>query len=101
MGNELVKKDLKYEKINFYLKILEITVEKRINLDVNEKREAIKFILHNYNKFSIKIDLTKKILGILEGKDFEMKDYDEILYVMAKGYFKEIHFFILKQKNYI
>ena len=28
-----------------------------------------------------------------------MKDYDEILYVMAKGYFKEIHFFILKQKK--
>ena len=100
LGNDLLKKDSeKYEKINLYLKIFEITVGKRMNLDVGEKKEAVKFIIQNMNKYVIKIDLTKKILGILEGKDFEIKDYDDILYVMKKGTLDEIRFFILKKKK--
>ena len=100
MGNELLKKDSnKYEKINLYLKIFEITVGKRMNLDVQEKKEAVKFIIQNMNKYQIKIDLSKKMLGILEGKDFELKHYDEILYVMKKGSFDEIRLFILKKKK--
>jgi hypothetical protein len=45
------------------------------------------------------LDLSKKIVEILEGKDFEMKDYDEILYIMTKGSFDDIRLFILKKKK--
>ena len=101
MGDNLLKSEKvqNKEKINLYLKIFEITVGKRMKLDVKDKKEAIKFVIQNDNKYKIKLDLSKKIKGILEGKDFEMKDYDEILYIMTKGSFDDIRLFILKKKK--
>ena len=101
LGDKLLKSDdvQKKEKINLYLKIFEITVGKRMKLDVKDKKEAIKFVIQNNNKYKIKLDLSKKIVEILEGKDFEMKDYDEILYIMTKGSFDDIRLFILKKKK--
>ena len=101
LGDKLLKSDevKKKEKINLYLKIFEITVGKRMKLNVKDKKEAIKFVIQNNSKYKIKLDLSKKIVEILEGKDFEMKDYDEILYIMTKGSFDDIRLFILKKKK--
>ena len=100
MGNDILKKDPeKNKKINLYLKIFIIAVGKRIKLNVNDKREAIKFVIQNSSKFKTKIDLAKKMINILEGKDFEIKDYDDILYIMKKGTFDEIRLFLLKKKK--
>jgi hypothetical protein len=96
-SDEIQKKEK--EKINLYLKIFEITVGKRMKLNVKDKKEAIKFVIQNNSKYKIKLDLSKKIVEILEGKDFEMKDYDEILYIMTKGSFDDIRLFILKKKK--
>ena len=98
LNSEEIQKKEK-EKINLYLKIFEITVGKRMKLNVKDKKEAIKFVIQNNSKYKIKLDLSKKIVEILEGKDFEMKDYDEILYIMTKGSFDDIRLFILKKKK--
>ena len=39
------------------------------------------------------------MIKILEGKDFELKDYDDILGYMTKGTFDEIRLLILKKKK--
>ena len=91
--------DKKKEKINLYTKIFVIIVGKKIKLDKEKKKEAIKFVMQNSSKFNIKMDISKSIIGILEGKDFEIKDYDEILLTMTKGMFDEIRLFILKKKK--
>ena len=89
----------KKDKLNLYMKIFIIIVGKKIKLDKEKKKEAIKFVMQNSNKYKIKIDISKSIIGILEGKDFEIKDYDEILLTMTKGSFDEIRLFILKKKK--
>ena len=115
MGNEILKddkdgkdkdkkideEDLKYrkDKINLYLKIFIIVVAKRIKLELKDKKEAIKFVIQNISKYKVKLDIPQKIVNILEGKDFEIKDYDEILNIMTKGSFDEIRLFILKKKK--
>lgn len=101
MGKNILKSDkiIKEDKINLYLNVFLIAVGKRIKLDKEHKKEAIIFVLQNSNKYKIKLDIGKNILNLLEGKDFEIKDYDEIANMMTKGSFDEIRLFILKKKK--
>ena len=106
MGNELLKSDKipnkEKDKIKLYIQMFIILVGKKLRLEVDTKREAIKFVIQNYNKYKLKLNITQKIIGILEGKDFELKDYNDILLIMQKGSFDDIRFFILKKnKQYI
>ena len=103
MGDELLKSDkipsIVKDKIKLYFQMFIIIVGKKIRLEVDRKKEAIKFVIQNYNKYKSNLDITQKIIGILEGKDFEIKDYDDILLIMQKGSFDDIRLFIHKKKK--
>ena len=104
IGNEFLKNKEK-SIVNLYLKIFIIAVGHKIKLDVQTKKEAIIFVIEKYNNKNMKLssqEITKKILSILEGKDFQVNDFDKILDVMTKGSFDDVRFFIYKkQMKYI
>ena len=103
MGDELLKSDKisnnDKDKIKLYIQMFIIIVGKKLRLEVDRKKEAIKFVIQNFNKYKLKLDIIQKIIGILEGKDFELKDYNDILLIMKKGSFDDIRLFILKKKK--
>ena len=106
MGDELLKSDKIQNKekdtIKLYIQMFIIIVGKKLTLGVDTKKEAIKFVIQNYSKYKVKSDISQKIIGILEGKDFELKDFNDILLIMKKGTFDDIRLFILKKnKQYI
>ena len=104
MGDKLINsssklEDEKKDKINLYLKTFVIAVGNITKSDKEIKKEAIIYIIKNINKHKIKLNVSEKMVKILEGKDFEPKDYDDILSIMTKGVFDEIHLLILKKKK--
>ena len=104
MGDKLINsssklEDEKKDKINLYLKTFVIAVGNITKSDKEIKKEAIIYIIKNINKHKIKLNVSEKMVKILEGKDFEPKDYDDILCIMTKGVFDEIHLLILKKKK--
>ena len=103
MSDELLKSDKIPNKekdiINLYIKMFIIIVGKNLRLEVDKKKEAIKFVIQNYKKYKLPLDISQKIIGILEGKDFELKHYNEILSIMQRGSFDDIRLFILKKNQ--
>ena len=75
-----------------------------MNLNKDDKREAVKFIIENYDRFeNIKLDLPKIIKNIITTIDdfeFNLNDYNQILSVMANHVFDEVKLFIYKKNKY-
>jgi hypothetical protein len=69
MGDELLKSDkipsIVKDKIKLYFQMFIIIVGKKIRLEMDRKKEAIKFVIQNYNKYKSNLDITQKIIGIL------------------------------------
>ena len=104
MGENIIKSNEKLDdktkaKINLYLQTFIIAVGNKIKLDKEQKKKAVQFVLQNIHKYKIKLNISEKMIKILEGKDFELKDYDDILGYMTKGTFDEIRLLILKKKK--
>ena len=89
--------------IQLYLNIFITTIGKKLNLGKKIKKEAIKSIIQNYHKNkNINIDvqkITKSITEILEDKEFDNSDYDDILHSMTKHSFDDIRLLIYKKKE--
>ena len=105
----LINEGNKYGNQNYliflYLCIFIVNVSKEMNLDKNNKKEAIKFIVENYSKFNnVEIDLKKiinNIKNILDDLEFNADDFREILSIMNHHKFDEVKLYILKKtKNY-
>ena len=102
--NKLNQKNNK-DLIQLYLNIFIVTIGKRINLEKDIKKEAIKYIIQKYYKHKVvKFDektITNNILEILEDKEFNNTDYNDILHSMTKYTFDEIRLLIYKKnENY-
>ena len=84
MGENIIKSNEKLDdnlkaKINLYLQTFIIAVGNKIKLDKEQKKKAVQFVLQNIHKYKIKLNISEKMIKILEGKDFELKDGNIIL----------------------
>ena len=102
--DKLIGKDKK-ELIQLYLNVFIVSIGKRLNLEKKIKKEAIKSIIQKYyknqrNNFDVK-KITNNILEILEDKEFDSGDYNDILHSMTKHQFDDIRLLIYKKnENY-
>ena len=89
------------------MKILIVTIGKRLNLEKKVKKEAIKFIIQKYHKLKKEKDqdkseeqkLINNIKEILNDKEFDTNDYNDILHSMTKHEFDDIRLLINKKKE--
>ena len=110
LANHLINAGNKYgsqaPQIFLYMCIFIVTVKKnqfKMNLKKDDKREAVKFIIENHDKFEkIKLDLPKIIKNIittLDDSEFTLIDYNQILSVMTDHIFDEVRLFIYKKNK--
>ena len=91
--------------IQLYLNIFIVSIGKKIHLEKKMKKEAIKFIVQNYHKFKKGNDkleeqkLTNNITEILNDKEFDNKDYIDILHSMTIHSFDDIKLLIYKKNG--
>jgi len=95
--------------IQLHLNIFIVTIGKRLNLEKKIKKEAIKFIIQKYHKYKKEKDKNKSeeqklinnIKEILNDKEFDTNDYNDILHSMTKHIFDDIRLLIYKKnENY-
>ena len=93
--------------IQLHFNIFIVTIGKRLNLEKKVKKEAIKFIIQKYHKLKKEKDqdkseeqkITNNIKEILNEKEFDDNDYNDILHSMTKHEFDDIRLLINKKKE--
>ena len=101
--NNLLEKNPNKNIIQLYLNIFLVTIGKRINLEKKIKKDSVKFIMQNYHKYENKKPeeqiITNHITEILEDKEFNSDDYNDILKSMNKYMFDDIRLLIYKKSE--
>ena len=106
--NHLIAEGKKYGSkspiILLYLYNFIINVGKTLNINKNDKKEAVKFIIENYYKYGkLNLDLakvTKNIINIIDDIEFTLNDYKDILSIMTTHSFDEVRLYIYKKNHY-